>query len=85
MTNEEFIKRMRENRGSLKTVEPEMECINTIGTKKLIAHALGTKLLGVRLLSEIARWPAKEQNDFVDWLDAKKRTKQDVAIYIASM
>lgn len=85
MTNSEFIKAMRANRGALKTVELEMEAINTIGTSALIEYALTTKQIGVKVLSEIARYPAVKQDEFVVWVNLEHRNKQDIEIKLASL
>jgi hypothetical protein len=84
MTNEEFKQKVRENRGSLKSMDAELECINTIGTETLIEYTVETKQIGIATIAEISRASAIKQNNFVVWVSVAKRTKQDIELYIAS-
>ena len=83
MTNDEFKRQVRQNRGSLKSMDDELECINTIGTPALIAYTIHTKQVGIKTIAEISRATAIKQSNFIVWVSIVKRTKQDIDLYMA--
>jgi hypothetical protein len=84
MTNNEFKLQVREKRGSLKSMDSELECINTIGTSALIAYTIHTKNVGISIISEISRATAIKQNNFIVWVQTKRRNKQDIDLYMSA-
>ena len=85
MTNTEFKAAVRQARGSLKSMDDELECINTIGTPALIAYTIHKKQVGLRTIAEISRATATKQALFIVWVETKIRTKQEIDVYMAAM
>ncbi len=87
MTNQEFAKKVRANRGKLTSMDPELECINTIGIPGLISMVIINKTLGIAKFAEISRTTAIKQVDFLKWMKSKNNSPsaQEVDLYIASL
>ena len=80
MTQDTYKDSIRKYRGHLRSMDEELNSIYELGSNELTEWSLGSKIIGVSKIAKIAELDKDIQVKFLIWVQAYKRTKNDIDV-----